>query len=292
MALSSVASRRVIMRAMEQQPPESSARLPLRAFAGETPEATAALRSTYYLDEVDRQAAIFNASFLDAMTAALAEDTESCWRHLQSSLFAAIVVNRLIDPRPNQRGWGQVSAAEAQSIAQARGQRLRELLWLPDPSDQSTPLYMVSKVRGSMEHIDERLDRVLHDDAGTSVSDWYLSNGRLMVRLPGVEEGDATPAGMRAFVPRIGRLYFNAQALDMFGLDRDMVTLRHHVIEAKAELRHQMKGRFTFGGSMPVEIPGMPQGLEVVKAWRTERQQRITELPLERRRLLGEGDEA
>jgi hypothetical protein len=49
-----------------------------------------------------------------------------------------------------------------------------------------------------------------------------------------------------------------------------------------------MKGRFTFGGSMPVEIPGMPPGLEVVKAWRTERQQRISELPLERRRLLGE----
>ncbi len=53
-----------------------------------------------------------------------------------------------------------------------------------------------------------------------------------------------------------------------------------------------MKGRFTFGRTMPVEISGMPQGLEVVKAWRTERQQRITELPLERRRLLGEGDEA
>lgn len=122
-----------------------------------------------------------------------------------------------------------------------------------------------------------------------SVSDWYISDGRLMVRLPGIGDGDPTPAGMRAFVPRIGRLYFNAQALDMFGLDRDMVTLRHHVIEAKAELHHQMKGRFTFGGSNLVEIPGMPQGLELVEAWRTERGKRISELPLERRRLLGGG---
>jgi hypothetical protein len=222
------------MRATErqpsEQPPPSPAGLPLRLFAGETPEVTAALRSSYYLDEVDRQAAIFNASFLDAMNAALADETESCWRHLQSALFAAIVVNRLIDPRPNQRGWSQVPAAEAQSLAQARGQRLRELRWLPDPSDQSTPLYTVSKVRDSMEHIDERLDRVLHDDAETSVSDWYLSDGHLMVRLPGAGESDPTPAGMRTFVPRTGRLYFNAQALDMFVLDRDMVTLRHHVV--------------------------------------------------------------
>lgn len=282
------------MRAMEPEPAEKPSqssvnRLPLRAFAGETPEATASLRSFYYLDEVDRQAAIFNASFEDAMNAALADDTENCWRHLQSALFAAIVVNRLIDPRLNQRGWAQTSAAEARTIAMARGRRLRQLLWLPDPSDQSTPLYMVSKVRDSMEHIDERLDRVLNDEADMSVSDWYISDGRLMVRLPGIGDGDPTPAGMRAFVPRIGRLYFNAQALDMFGLDRDMVTLRHHVIEAKAELHHQMKGRFTFGGSNLVEIPGMPQGLELVEAWRTERGKRISELPLERRRLLGGG---
>jgi hypothetical protein len=282
------------MRAMEQEPSEepsqsSAGLLPLRAFAGETPEATAALRSSYYLDEVDRQAAIFNASFGDAMNAAFADDTENCWRHLQSSLFAAIVVNRLIDPRPNQRGWAQTSTANARTIAMARGRRLRQLLWLPDPSDQSTPLYMVSKVRDSMEHIDERLDRVLNEEADMSVSDWYISDGRLIVRLPGIGDADPTPAGMRAFVPRIGRLYFNAQALDMFGLDRDMVTLRHHVIEAKAELHHQMKGRFTFGGSSLVEIPGMPQGLEVVEAWRTERRKRISELPLERRRLLAGG---
>jgi hypothetical protein len=53
-----------------------------------------------------------------------------------------------------------------------------------------------------------------------------------------------------------------------------------------------MKGRFTFGEGRPVEIAGMPQGLQGVKAWRTERQQRITQLTLKRRRLLGEGDEA
>jgi hypothetical protein len=270
------------------QPSPSMAGTPLRAFAGETPTATAALRSSYYLDEVDRQAAIFNASFLDAMEAALSWETEACWRHLQSSLFAAIVVNRLIDPRANQWGWDQVSAAEAQRIAQARGKRLRQLLWLPDPPDESTPLYKVAKIRNSMEHIDERLDRVLHNDAANSVSDWYLSDGRLILRLPGEGESDPVPAGMRAFVPRIGRLYFNAERLDMFVLDLHMVNLRHHVIEAKAELRVHMKGRFTFGGSMPVTIPGMPPEMEAVEAWRTERQRRIAELSLERRRLLSE----
>ena len=273
-----------------RQSSASVAGTPLRAFAGETPEATAALRSSYYLDEVDRQAAIFNASFLDAMNSALAWDAETCWRHLQSSLFAAIVVNRLIAPRSNQRGWDGVSRLEAQRIAQARGQRLRQLLWLPDPPDQSTPLYLVSKVRNGMEHIDERLDRVLHDDAGTSVSDWYLSDGRLTVKLPGEGETDPLPAGMRAFVPRIGRLYFNAERLDMFVLDLDMVKLRHHVIEAKAELREQLKGRFVFGASMSVTIPDMPEGMEAVERWRTERHQQIGELPVERQRLLGDSD--
>ena len=73
----------------------------------------------------------------------------------------------------------------------------------------------------------------------------------------------------------------------MFVLDRDMVTLRHHVIEAKAELCQQMAGRFKFGGTATVEVSGMPPGLELVQEWRADRQQRISDLPLERRRLLG-----
>jgi len=148
------------------------------------------------------------------------------------------------------------------------------------------PFTRSSAVRDSLEHIDERLDRVLHDDMNASVSDWYLSDGRLFMLLPEPGQTDPTPLGMRAFVPRIGRLYFNATSLDMLTLDIDMVTLRHHVLEATAELKPRLKGRFEFGNIQLVAIPGMPSGEEAVTAWRAEREERIALLPIERERLL------
>ena len=94
--------------------------MPLQAYEGETAACTAALRENVYLDELDRQAAIFNSAFGDAMTAALvSNNTGECWRHLQSSLFAAIIVNRVVDPsKSGQRGWAGVSRADATKVAQ------------------------------------------------------------------------------------------------------------------------------------------------------------------------------
>ena len=249
-------------------------RTPVEPFRGATPEITEAIRDRRYLREISRQAAIFNASFAQAMEAADCHSLDDCWRHLQGALFAGIIVNRLISPSRTQRGWPGTPRGQAQQIAQDRACRLRELLSLPDPAEETTPLFSVWRVRDSLEHIDERLDRVLCDEAEGGISDWYLSDGRLLARMPTDGTPDPLPLGMRVFVPRAGLLLFNMQLLSMFQLDVDMLTLRLESRRADQQLASRISGRLQYGGTQLIELQ-IPAGDAALEAWRTRRRDRL-----------------
>jgi len=248
-------------------------RLPLSPRAGKTPDATKVLHDLMYLQELSRQAAIFNRSFWDAMTAALVtNDLDECWRHLQSALFVGIVVNRLVDPGPAREWKGVWDRPTATAHAAARGKRLREHIGLEGPEESLSPIYAVRAVRDAMEHLDERLDRIAQSGKSTSVSDWYISDGLILVSGDAEGEGHP-PAGLRAFVATLGRLFFNDTSIDMFRLDLDMLVMRHNVAEAVSELQVLLEGRLEYGGPQLREVlsPSAKTPLEALERWEEER---------------------
>ena len=204
------------------------------------------------LDELDRQARIFNESFYEAMTAALVDDdAEECWRHLQGALRAAIIVNRLVDPR-NVLGWPGVNRAEATRIAEARAAMLRKMVLLPEP-DPAYAVYAIRGIRNDMEHIDERLDSVTRDENDGGISDWYSSRGALMVSPEDIRRTEA-PRGLRAFVPTAGFLFFNDESVNLFSLSPDMLAIRNNAAEARVPLEARMKGFMTFGSARLIQV--------------------------------------
>jgi hypothetical protein len=254
-------------------------RIPTRAYKGETLDCTAALRECVYLDELERQARIFTRSFSEAMTAALvADDAEECWRQIQSSMFAAIVVNRLVDATGAGRARRGVSKDQARGIAEDRAARLRELVSLPPPDEATSPIYAVRDIRDSMEHIDERLDRVTHgDDSRGGGSDWYLSDGHMAVTLS-QDFPESTPLGLRSFIPTAGLLFFNDLHLNMFQLDLDMLALQHNINEAREGLAPRLTGRKTYGGSQVVEFSDAASRRSALDTWQAERVHRADSL--------------
>jgi hypothetical protein len=206
------------------------------------------------------------------MEAALVlDDGEETWRHLQSAVFAAIVVNRLVDAAGANRGWSGVSGKEAQRIAQSRAARLRALVGLPEPSSGATVIFEIRDVRDSMEHIDQRLDRVNHDAATSGgVADWYLSDGRVSVAMS--EGADVTPIGFRAFIPTSGLLLFNDKTLNLFALDIDMLALQHNINEVRPTVAQDARGVKSYGGQLAEFHSGYPsyEGLQKWEAARAE----------------------
>ena len=77
--------------------------------------------------------------------------------------------------------------------------------------------------------------------------------------------------GLRAFVPTAGRLFFDAQSLNLFGLDLDIMTLTANAREAVTECDKRITGRMTFGeGARMVEV--VPRGvLDYLDDWWTKR---------------------
>lgn len=250
----------------------------MHSVSGSTPEATDTLRLVVYLTEVDRQAELFSRSFADALHAAVLGDDNEVWRHLQSALFAAIVVNRLLtneSPWREHPGWTKAQAREA---AQWRVKELRRALELPGPSELPfSPLYLVARVRDSLEHVDERLDRAVRSPGIHSISDWYLSSGTFLVTREGNDE-NVTPglAGLRAFYPEGGLLFFDRTELDVFFLDVEMLKLRNNVQEAMKELPKH-RGRASFGGSQFVEID-QTVAVQRFARWTQERREVAAEI--------------
>ena len=95
-----------------------------------------------------------------------------------------------------------------------------------------------------------------------------------MVSNESSESRTAPRAGLRAFSPHLGTLYFDDQQLSMLQLDIDMLKLRGNVIEARADLNKLIPGRNEFGGGRMVELPdGNP-----VDVCRQQRDQLLREI--------------
>lgn len=228
--------------------------VPLQPIVGPTQAVTDALRLRVFLYEIDRQADLFNRSLADALGAAAHDDPADAWRHVQSAVFAAIIVYRLVtnDQGRGSPGWTRKQAREA---AEWRVRELRRALILPDrETTPEWPVYQVAQVRDSLEHVDERLDRAVRSPGIHSISDWYLSGGSLIVTPEGGTNSPGAMAGLRAFVAPAGLLCFDTTVLDMFSLDIEMLNLRNNVKEALVDEAPTVNGRLLYGGGQWTRI--------------------------------------
>lgn len=220
-------------------------RFPLYSLRGETDESTDALRLSLYLRELERQTRIATRAFARAWRAAMMEhhDVEDVWADLQSCMFAAIIVERILKPQPSSiRAKAGLDQAAARSYAATRAARLHELLELPD-----LPALKVSTVRHDLEHVDERLDDVSLRGYVTA-SDWYVSATCVVAQTPPPETGyDASSIGLRVFVPSNGLLLFGRKVLDLYALDAALLSVRDSVPEALDRLK--TPGRNLFGSA-------------------------------------------
>jgi hypothetical protein len=72
----------------------------MRSLESATTEATEALQLSLYLSELDRQAKIATRAFGRAWVGAIARqpDEDQVWADLQATLFATIILERIIRP--------------------------------------------------------------------------------------------------------------------------------------------------------------------------------------------------
>ena len=206
----------------------------VRSLKSQTDEGTDAARTLAYFQELARQATIYNVCHERARRRALepatSQDDALVWADLQGSLFAAIVVQRLLQPVLAQvRKQGYRTQAEARRFADERGQRLRNLLAVPD----GAPFLAVSSLRNSFEHIDERLDALMRPSVA-SVADWYISDGLIMETA---SEAEVSGYALRVYMPARGILYFDQQTLNLYALDIGMLDLRRAIEQVGPEVR-------------------------------------------------------
>ncbi|GAB2553182.1 hypothetical protein [Kribbella endophytica] len=253
-------------------------RIPSQTIHGTTGEVSSALRLAAYLDEIERQSRIFTRSFSNAMDAALVDnDAEESWRELQSAVFAAIVINRIVDFRGEAHGWPGCSKAQATRIAVERSEALRGLLSLPEPEPGATRIFEVRKIRNAMEHIDERLDRTTSGDEVGGFSDWYLSDGMMLV-TPAEDARTRPPLGLRAFIPEVGQLFFGDDHLNMFSLDLDILQLQHQINEARRSLAGRIRGPMLHGGGKLMAFADESHKVASLATWTKERSESLDRL--------------
>ncbi|MEU5780121.1 hypothetical protein [Micromonospora lupini] len=252
-----------------------SRRIPAQSIKGPDAASTESLKWLYYLIEVERQAEIFNIEFQAAIRTAQGSKTDEAWRHLQSAMFAGIVVSRLVtyiqDPKPE--GWPGSTVADARRASKKakkeRIAKLRSLLELPE--DKDFVVYKVGDIRNSLEHVDEWIDRALADDADGphSLTDWYIA-GSYFLRSPEEAGGKDLVAGLRGFAPESGFAVFHRDQFDLFALDLNMVNIRRKSREAQAVIVGQLKGRLSYGGSG--QLAGFDEAMsQRVEAWAERR---------------------
>lgn len=251
-------------------------RIPTSTLRGPNEEVTAALRQLPYLHELRRQASIFNDNLATAwrrgMNPTIPSDDPVVWASLQAALFAAIVVQRLLRPSKSVRKQPHHSTRnESQAVADARGERLRALLQVPDDAI----FFTVTKVRDAFEHVDERLDSLMRDEV-IGFSDWYLTDGMALVTP---RPADGTPMaedighGMRVFFPAAGTLYFDDKMVDLYLLDLAMLDLKDMVDEKDTEIHTQMtgQGRSMYGGTQMVQLMDPASVERRLNAWLADR---------------------
>lgn len=202
---------------------------PCRALKADSAGATQRLQLGVYVEELTRQAEIFNLLFSRAWMRAINPDCNptdvEVWADLQGALFAAIVVQRTLLPRPGGFRLNERTKSESHKIIIERGRSLRELFSM---EEDSHALFEVSEVRDAFEHVDERLDAIV-DSAAISISDWHITHGEFLRDLPKEAPVPASERGaaMRVFEPLCGLLHYGGKQIDMFKVDFAMLTLRH-----------------------------------------------------------------
>lgn len=225
-------------------------RIPIRSAVGPTPTATEALRLACYLRETERQSLAYCESWVEAQEAAGSGDADATWRRLQGAMLSAVIVSRLV--RPGQvRAWPAASKADGKRLAQAaadqRASALRQTLHLPDQVGAMV-LDKVKTVRDSLEHVDERIDYALSLPNVRMLTDWYLTDGLIIVSGYAGAPGGPQPPGQRAFYPEAGLLFFDNERVDLLTLEVEMLKLVHNSRQARRDLIATVPGRLGYGG--------------------------------------------
>ncbi|MEU5911617.1 hypothetical protein [Micromonospora sp. NPDC047527] len=230
---------------IEQRP------IPVQSIKGGDDTSTQNLKLLFYLIEIERQAKIFNDSFESAVEAATAGSNADAWKNIQAAMFAGIIVSRMVTygQDPKAEGWpgtnGQAKKL-AKEAKKTRIKELRRLLALPDNEDY--PLYDLGRIRNSLEHIDEWLDRALYAPSDVAaLSDWYLAGRSLIHSSDDLGKGEGV-AGLRGFSPETGRAIFHRHQYDLFVIDIEIAKAYHNSREVQTDLLKEIRGSCLFGG--------------------------------------------
>ena len=136
-----------------------------------------------FLKEIVRQATVFNIAFerawLRAINPATPYQDLEVLADIQSALFAAIITRRVLSPEGVKKHPRHDRRADSQRWADDRAARLRAHLGIR----QDSPIFAVTDVRNSYEHIDERIDVLTTGGDAASVTDWSISDGTAFTTL-------------------------------------------------------------------------------------------------------------
>lgn len=175
---------------------------------------------------------------------------EVVWGDLQGALFAGILIDRILRaPRPKPRDGGSgVQRWE-------RANRLRSLLEVPDDSQ----LLKVAAVRNSMEHLDERMDRVIADRRIASVTDAAISQGGLWFKSVDAEaiaedETAMRHVAMRIFSPEMGLLIYDEDHIDLWAWEAALHGLLSQIRGAQDGVVSALRAERTRFGMAKPEI--------------------------------------
>lgn len=225
----------------------------LRSLSGESEEITHALQLSVYVEELGRQAEIASRFLTRAWLRAMRPETDThdtmVWGDLQASLFACIVIQRMVQPGSAFRR-PEATRPQRQQRLKERSRQLNDILQL----DEDFPVLKVREIRNAFEHFDEGLDALII--AGrSSFIDWHISKDGLSMRTPPGQDGPVLQA-LRVFYPAAGTLHFGDLFLDLFSMDCALLQLRdERVPRALKELgAKSATGPKLFGASQLIHL--------------------------------------
>ncbi|MDJ0318671.1 MULTISPECIES: hypothetical protein [Arthrobacter] len=232
----------------------------LRSISGETEEITQALQLSVYVEELGRQAEIASRFLTRAWLRAMRPETDThdtmVWGDLQASLFACIVIQRMVQPNDASHHPKSTRTQRQQRLTE-RSHQLNDILQL----DEDFPVLNVRKIRNAFEHFDGELDALVL--AGRpSIVDWHISKDGLSLRTPPGQDGPVTQA-LRVFYPSGGTLHFGDLFLDLFSMDCALLQLRD---ERVPKALKELKAKSATGP----KLFGAPQLIHLIPPEKTE----------------------
>lgn len=195
------------------------------------------------------------------------------WGELQGTLFASIVICRLLRPgkvNPYPRDTQHLRQAEADR----RAEKLAEVLHIAD----DFAIFNVREVRNRFEHFDERLDSAVLADR-TSLVDWHISRDGTSFRTPQGYGGPLVES-LRVFYPLGGTLHFGEQLLDLYALDVALINLRDELApQARNELNALISDAKHYGASQYIQLIPIETAKERMKRWLEIREESGSPIP-------------